>query len=77
MEEKNWLQAFEQKNQIGKVLDTNQYTEKYGLVLSEKEAQLIVSERTRSLKEQKRVEFGNSILPEIIYDSVTGDFLSL
>lgn len=68
MEEKNWLQAFEQKNQIGKVLDTNQYTEKYGLVLSEKEAQLIVSERTRSLKEQKRVEFGNSILPEIIYE---------
>lgn len=76
MEENNWLQVLTQKNQIGKILETNQYTEKYGLCLSEKEAQLLTRERTQTLKEQKRVEFGNSILPDIIYEFCDSAYIS-
>ena len=68
MEDKDWLQALQSQTQLQKVLETNQCTEKYGLVLSKEDAQLLVTERTNTLKEQKRVEFGNSILPAIIYE---------
>ena len=37
----NWLEAVANQTQIGKVLATNQYTEKYGLALSEEDAQII------------------------------------
>lgn len=68
MEEKNWLQAMQSQTQLKKVMETNQYTEKYGLALSEEDAQLLVTARSNSLREQKRVEFGNSILSSIIYE---------
>src|SRR5699024_10947799 len=56
----------QRQNQLAKVLETNQRAERYGLTLSEEEAGLILEERGRALKEQKRVEFGEGILPKII-----------
>ena len=67
MEEKNWLLQLSEKNEITAVLNTNQYTERFGLVLSEEEAKLLVQERFESLKEQQRVEFGKGILDKLIY----------
>ena len=67
LEEKNWLQQLSEKNEITAVLNTNQYTERFGLVLSEEEAKLLVQERFESLKEQQRVEFGKGILDKLIY----------
>lgn len=64
----NWLEAVSNQTQIGKVLATNQYTEKYGLALSEEDAQIMLAERKNTLKEQKRVEFGEGILPRLIYE---------
>lgn len=62
MEEKDWLQLMSEENQIQKVLQTNQFTEAFGLTLSEEDAQLLVQERGTNLKEQQRVEFGEGIL---------------
>ena len=64
--EKDWMQLLQSQNQLAKVLETNQRAERYGLTLSEEEAGLILEERGRALKEQKRVEFGEGILPKII-----------
>ena len=64
--EKDWMQLLQRQNQLAKVLETNQRAERYGLTLSEEEAGLILEERGRALKEQKRVEFGEGILPKII-----------
>ena len=36
------LEVMSQKNQIQKVMQTNQYTERFGLVLSEEEANFLV-----------------------------------
>lgn len=64
--EEDWMQLLQRQNQLARVLETNQRTECYGLTLSEEEAGLILEERGRALKEQKRVEFGEGILPKII-----------
>lgn len=76
MSKGNWLEAAVSQNQVGKVLETNQYTQKYGLTLSEKEAQAIVAERKNTLKEQKRIEFGEGILPRLIYEFCDSYYIS-
>lgn len=67
MEERNWMQLMTEQNQLSKVLDTNQYTEKFGLMLSEDDAKLLVRERREVLKAEQRVEFGEGILPRLIF----------
>lgn len=67
MEEKNWLDLLSGQTQIAQVLDTNQYTERFGLALTNEDAQLLVQERTNALRTEQRVEFGQGILPKIIY----------
>ena len=76
MDEKNWLQLLSGQNQLKQVLNTNQYTDKFGLVLSEQEAQLLVANRQDSLREQRRVEFGEGILPKIIYNFCDSQYIN-
>ena len=76
MEEKKWMQILSGQNQLAKVIATNQVTEKFGLVLSEEDAKLLVNEKSESLKEQKRIEYGESILPKIIYEFCDSDYIS-
>ena len=76
MDEKNWLDIIMNQSQIVPVLETNQYTEKYGLTLSSEDAGLLMAERRAALKEQGRVEFGTCILPEIIYAFCDSPYIS-
>ncbi len=73
--EKDWMILLQQRNQLAKVMETNQMTAKYGLVLSEQDAELLVEERSHVLREQKRVEFGAGILPKIIEEFCDSDFI--
>ena len=66
MEEKNWLELMSKQTQVKEVLARNRDTEKFGLALSEREAQLLVAERGEVLRKERRVEFGRGILPKII-----------
>ena len=70
------LEVMSQKNQIQKVMQTNQYTERFGLVLSEEEANFLVQERSRSLRQEQRVEFGEGILPKLIFQFCDSPYLS-
>ena len=45
MEEKNWLEFMSKQTQVKEVLARNQDTERFGLVLSEREAELLIAER--------------------------------
>ena len=65
----------QQKNQLEKVIETNKTTEQFGLVLSEQDAKLILEERKDTLQKQKRVEFGEGIVPKIIYEFCDSDFI--
>lgn len=64
----NWLELMQNQNQLSKVMETNQYIDKFGLVLSEQDAQLILEAKKSSLKEERRVEFGGGIAPKIIQE---------
>lgn len=56
-----------EKYQIQKVIDCNQYTEKFGVRLSEQDALRLLESRKDNLKEQERIEFGEGILPKLIF----------
>ena len=68
LERKNWMELAVGQAQVSRIMDTNQYTQKYGLTLCQQEAHELMEKRTHTLMETKRVEFGDSILPAIIYE---------
>lgn len=67
MDQKNWMEEMAKQALTTQVLETNQYTQKYGLVLREEDAAHLAEVRADVLREEKRVEFGPGILPKIIY----------
>lgn len=73
--EKNWLDLLQNKNQLSKVIETNQYTEKFGLALSQEDALLILEKRRMALREQKRVEFGEGIVQRIIFEFCDSNYI--
>ncbi len=73
--EGNWMVLLQQQNQLGKVVEINQTAERYGLVLSEEDAKLILEEKNNALREQKRIEFGEGIVTKIIYEFCDSDFI--
>ena len=66
--EKNWMELAAEKAQVARILDTNQWTGRYGLLLSGEDADALMEKRRQTLRETKRVEFGEGILPKIIYE---------
>lgn len=76
MGERNWLELMNSQMWLKQVQETNQYTEQFGLVLSEKDVRLLLVEKKDILKMQQRVEFGQSILPQIIYTFCDSSFIS-
>lgn len=76
MEGIHWLERISSETQIQQILETNQYTQKYGLVLSNEETKLLVQERSNTLKQERRVEFGEGILPKLIYAFCDSDFIN-
>ena len=67
MNEKEMLELLSDKHQIQKVFDTNQKTKKFGLILTAEDAKILVERRKEDLKEQQRIEFGEGILPKLIF----------
>ena len=76
MEKKNFLDLMNGQMFLKQVQKTNHYTQKYGLALSEKDAKLLLDERNHILKAEQRVEFGQGILPQIIYSFCDSSFLT-
>ena len=72
---KDWMVLLQQQNQLDKVIQTNQKTERFGLVLTQQDAELILVERKNSLLEQKRIEFGEGIATKIIYEFCDSDYI--
>ena len=67
MDEKELLELLLGSKQMEQVIHMNQKTEKFGLVLTEEEAKILVERRKENLREQQRVEFGEGILPKLIF----------
>ncbi len=76
MGEENWLTLMSRQTWLKQVQATNEYTEKFGLTLSEKDMELLFAEKNNTLRAERRVEFGQSILPQIIYAFCDSSFIS-
>ena len=74
--ENNCLELFQNKNQLAKVIETNQYTEQFGLTLLPEDAELILENRKTTLREQHRVEFGEGIVPKLIHEFCDSDYIN-
>lgn len=72
---KDWIVLLQQQMGIEKVIETNQVTAQFGLALSKQDAELILTEGVNVLKKERRVEFGESILPKIIYEFCDSDYI--
>lgn len=66
----------QQKQEVGKILDCNYKTQQFGLALSEEEAKELMISRMNSLSDSQRVEFGESILPKIIYSFCDSQYIN-
>ena len=58
--------ALAERQVMDKILLCNETTKKYGLFLTERQALALSQTRTASLKETKRIEFGNGIIDKMI-----------
>lgn len=72
----NWMELMNRQMWLEQVRETNQYTEKYGLALSVEDAELLLAEKNQILKNERRIEFGQSILPQIIYTFCDSSYIS-
>ena len=75
MSENNWLETIATQNQVAVIMKTNAHAQRYGLTLSREEAELVLAEKSRTLKEQRRVELGQSIVPQIIEEFCDSAYL--
>lgn len=75
MDHKMWLNQIQEKTQIQAVAEANQYTERFGISISGKEARELVACKNESLKKYGRVEFGESILKKLIYVFCDSDYV--
>ncbi len=53
---------------VNKIIKTNEYTGKYGLVLNEEQALRLCATRKDVLKSEDRLEFGSGIIDMLIYE---------
>lgn len=60
------LTLFNESSQIQAVTDMNRRTEQFGLTLSEDDVHELLSEKQQTLRDERRVELGESVLPKII-----------
>ena len=72
MEEKNLLDLVLGQNQIQKVMEMNQQTERFGLALTQEDAKVLVESRKNELQKQQRVEFGEGTMPLSGYSGTKG-----
>lgn len=63
----NFLQLISEQNQLKSVKKTNEYTNQYGLSLSDCDVHELMNRRREALVRQQRIEFGGGILEKIIH----------
>ena len=55
MDGQNWLELLNRQTWLRQIQETNQYTEKYGLTLSEKDTEILLAEKNHTLRSEQRV----------------------
>ena len=69
------LQMSEQY-QIEQIIKANEFSKEYGLTLTKEEATALAQCRRSTLKTERRVEFGDSIMPKLIRAFADSSFIN-
>ena len=72
----NYLQKLSENYQVGQILKTNETSKENGLTLTVEEAKALVAARGDTLREERRVEFGDSISPKLIRAFADSSFIN-
>ncbi|MGN0307839.1 MAG: DUF6323 family protein [Lachnospiraceae bacterium] len=74
MAEEAWMAspAYQQEKLLW---ETNRYTGQFGLILTKEDIDVLIRERMNCLKEQQRIEFGEGILPKLIFAFCDSSFI--
>ena len=67
MEGFEMMTLLSEKNQLQSILKCNEQTQKIGLALTEEDVSELLAKRKENLREQQRIEFGEGILPKLIF----------
>lgn len=70
-----YMLLLSEQNQRNLIQKTNEYSTKFGLSLSEDDIKELTTKHKEALSLQQRVEFGEGILPKIIFAFCDSDFL--
>lgn len=66
-----------QKQAIGEVIKCNDYTEQFGLLLTQAQAIELVETRSLSLRDNGRIEFGGGVIDKIIKEFCDSPYISM
>lgn len=66
MLEKDRLRVLTHQVQLQQLLQTNEQIKAYGLTITPAEAEMLLAERQRTLKDEQRLEWGEMILPKLM-----------
>ena len=66
---------FSEQRQMDIIRETNGYTQRFGLCLTDDDIQELMVQHRECLSEQQRVEFGQGILDKIIFAFCDSDFI--
>lgn len=69
------LLGWQSEQELVRVLECNEKTERFGLALSEEEAAKLMECRRDSLRKNGRVEFGGGILPKLIFAFCDSEYI--
>ena len=72
----NYLQKLSEDYQVNRILETNETSKENGLTLTKEEATALVAARGDTLREERRVEFGDSISPKLIRAFADSSFIN-
>lgn len=74
----NYLEIVNKRKQIeiSNIKECNQYTSKYGLTLSDKQINDLLTKRTEILKEKGRIEFREGILDKLIKEFCDSPYIN-
>lgn len=64
------------QEEITKIIKTNEYTYKYGLILKQEEVNNIIERRLETLKDTQRIEFGEWAIDKIIKEFCDSPYIS-
>ena len=76
MAENNYLQKLTDGYKVSQILKTNEDSKENGLTLSEEEATALVEAGRDTLKTERRVEFGDGIMPGLIRVFADSSFIN-